>query len=242
MRSYREFLIRIFVCLHACSGRHSSNVHHHSPLRRLAKTLATATLAAQLACAAAVPIPAAVADAADGDDVYKSAPPLPTACTSESNPQITTVSCRRLGLTPEKRLLGCLATENCFSTSAKSNKYVSPWVYLPSLTGPQAKEVLKVAAEENGLKVLKDVDMYLLAAERDVPKQVPGSSLFYEFLVKPDDHIVLYRAFVDKTAFLYPLQQPVSDQGALEGKLRAIRAKTGWRTVSEPTDDADFVL
>jgi hypothetical protein len=172
--------------------------------------------------------------AAGPEGVYGSVPPLPDACLSESNPSTTTVSCRRVGLTSEKRLLGCIANENCFSTSAKSTKYISPWVYAESLTPEQVLEIIKVSAEENGLKVLKQTaDGYLLAAERDVPKQAPGASLFYEFYIKPADHIVLYRAFVDKTIFVYPLQQPVSDQGALQEKLSAIRSKTGWKTVAE---------
>ena len=169
------------------------------------------------------------------NDPYGSEPPLPTTCQSDSNPSLTTQTCRRVGLTKENRLLGCLANENCFSSSSTSTKYTSPWLYSESLTAEQTLSILKVAAAENGLKVLKEQttpgNYYLLAAERDVPKQAPGSSLFYEFLLKPDDHIVLIRAFVDKTVFVYPLQQPVSDQGALEGKLKAIREKTGqWKT------------
>lgn len=177
--------------------------------------------------------PGAVA-ATGPEDIYGSIPPMPEACVSDSNPSTTVVSCRRVGLTSEKRLLGCMANENCFSTSAKSTKYISPWVYAEILTQEQVLEIIKVAAEENGLKVLKETnDGYLLAAERDVPKQAPGSSLFYEFYLKPADHMVLCRAFVDKTIFVYPLQQPVSDQGALQDKLSAIRSKTGWKTVAE---------
>jgi hypothetical protein len=43
-----------------------------------------------------------------------------------------------------------------------------------------------------------------------------------------EDKLVLYRAVVDKTVFLYPLQQPVSDFGALRSKLDSILKSTGW--------------
>ena len=152
--------------------------------------------------------------AANDRDIYGSEPPLPEMCQTDSNPSLTTQTCRRVGLTKNNRLLGCLANENCFSSSSTSTKYTSPWFYSESLTPEQTLSILKVAAAENGLKVLKEQttsgNFYLLAAERDVPKQAPGSSLFYEFLLKPDDHIVLIRAFVDKTLFVYPLQQPVN--------------------------------
>ena len=151
--------------------------------------------------------------AANDRDIYGSEPPLPEMCQSDSNPSVTTQTCRRVGLTKDNRLLGCLANENCFSSSATSTKYASPWLYSESLTPEQTISILKVAAAENGLKVLKEQttsgNYYLLAAERDVPKQAPGSSLFYEFSLKPNDRSVLIRAFVDKTVFVYPLQQPV---------------------------------
>lgn len=47
----------------------------------------------------------------------------------------------------------------------------------------------------------------------------PGSVDYVEFLVKPADQIVLYRSVSRDTLFLYPLQQPVSDQGNLKGRL-----------------------
>lgn len=51
---------------------------------------------------------------------------------------------------------------------------------------------------------------------RQVP---PGSVDSVEFLIKPEDQIVLYRSVSRDTLFLYPLQQPVSDQGKIKERL-----------------------
>ena len=115
--------------------------------------------------------------------VYAEPPPLPDQCTSTSNPSATIITCRRLGLKDE-RLLGCLSSENCYSTSAKSTRYLSPLVYNTNTPG-DALEILRVSAQSQGLTILKiDSDKYyLLAAEKDVPKQVRLSAVTYIFYV-----------------------------------------------------------
>ena len=69
---------------------------------------------------------------------------------------------------------------------------------------------------------------------RQVP---PGSVDSVEFLVKPEDQIVLYRSVSRDTLFLYPLQQPVSDQGKIKERLEgkwggsgvSVRRLAGWQ-------------
>ena len=70
----------------------------------------------------------------------------------------------------------------------------------------------------------------MLAAERGDgrEKQPAGSSLFYELVLRADDRLILQRAFVDKTVFLYPLQQPVSDFGALKSRLDDVQRLAGF--------------
>ena len=160
------------------------------------------------------------------------------ACTTESNPQTTVVSCRQLGLKDDGRLLGCQANENCLSTSATSaTKYSSPWKYSAQNT-EEAWTLLRAALENQGLKVLQadPITHYMLGAEKGTARQgqpqPAGSSLFYEFLLKPDEKMVLYRAVVDKTVFVYPLQQPVTDFGVLKDRLAGIISKTGWTSVA----------
>lgn len=154
-------------------------------------------------------------------------------------------SCRRVGLI-KGSLRGCRANENCFSTSAiAAGKNRPPWTYDGITTdkdGAEAVTLLRSAVEASGLRVLQSKIIeegderyfYILGAERgdNREKQPTGSSLFYEFKLLPREKLVLYRAFVDKTVFLYPLQEPVSDFGALNARLDDIRGRIGWLKVS----------
>lgn len=160
-------------------------------------------------------------------------PPNLGECITDVNPQATVISCRILGLDKDGRLQGCRANENCVSTSAKAaRKYSSPWRFSVNsgISVESAWERLTDAVASEGLRTLrKDPSAhYLLAAEKDVPKQPSGASLFYEFLLKEEDELVLYRGFVDKTVFLYPLQQPVTDFGAVENKLEKVKQRAGF--------------
>lgn len=116
---------------------------------------------------------------------------------------------------------------------------MSPWTYEGSFDEKQPDLVwsrIEQACIKEGLTVLQNKhdkekidNYYLLAAEKGVDKQPAGSSLFYEFALRPLDKIVLVRAFVDKTVFVYPIQQPVSDFGALKGKLEAVQKSLGMK-------------
>lgn len=161
-------------------------------------------------------------------------------CITESNPQITTQFCRKLGLV-KGRLRGCDANENCISTSAKSaSKYSPPWTYnflLEKDPTYDPWEPLITAILSEGLTIIKadKPTHYILAGETNVPNQPSGASLFYEFLVRDGkgDKIILYRAVVDKTIFVYPLQQPISDFGALSKKLQSVLNEAGWLQIGE---------
>lgn len=161
------------------------------------------------------------------------APPLGT-CESETNTITgsTVQFCRELGLIDGDRLRSCRANENCFSTSSITpGKSVSPYLYLQSYE--DAITILTDALKLEGITILKSKEIndnyYIIGAEKSVPKQPAGSSLFYEFLIKKKPQVVQYRALVDKTLFVYPLQQPVSDFGALQSKLSGIFRRTSFR-------------
>eukprot|EP01041_Mallomonas_annulata_P014303 gene14303-30435_t len=162
--------------------------------------------------------------------VFAQTPLVPTLgeCITDANPQTTTVICRKLGLV-NGRLRGCDANENCFSTSATSaTKRSSPWSY--SQSTDDAFLVLRASVESQDLRILKSdpKSYYILAGQKNVPKLPSGSSIFYEFLLRPEDKVVLFRGVVDKTVFVYPLQQPVPDFGAINSKLDAIFSKTSF--------------
>lgn len=188
-----------------------------------------------------------------GEVVHAEAPALGT-CVTESNPQTTTQVCRILGLVDDgERVRGCAANENCFSTGATSaGKRVSPWLYKESIS--DAAMILTDALKLEGLKVLQTKQLgtgdsrprfYILAAEKNAPRQPSGSSVFYEFLVKETNPpVILYRVVIDKTIFVYPLQQPVGDFNYLKTKIESIRSRTGFRVEQElenlPEEPSDF--
>ena len=158
-------------------------------------------------------------------------------CSTETNPSTTTITCRKLGLV-DQSLQSCQANENCVSCSSKSaSKYGSPWLYDLNAgeTFDTAWVKLQLSLGQEGLKILKaNKDTgYILAAEKNVPRQAPGASLFYEFLFRNSDKLVLYRGVVDKTVFVYPLQQPVSDFNALSNRLNSVLKRTGWVKIGD---------
>ena len=185
--------------------------------------------------------------------------PKAGTCITTSNPSFTQQFCRQLGLV-DNRLRSCQANENCFSTSSKSaTKYLSPWQYEFSTSSSSKSssstsledevwDNLKIACQANGLKILQDKNdgnqRYLLAAEKgsSVPKQPAGSSLFYEFTLRPNEKLILYREVVDKTIFLYPLQQPVSDFDALKSKLNSIRDSAKFLQIGSSDNDDALLL
>ena len=179
-------------------------------------------------------------------DITQASPPEACTSTTSAISGATVDSCRTVGLV-KNTLRGCRANENCFSTSAvAAGKNRPPWTYdgiTADNDGTTAVKFLRSAVEASGLKVLQNKVIeegsskyfYILGAERGddrKEKQPAGSSLFYEFKVLPREKLVLYRAFVDKTVFLYPLQEPVSDFGALDARLDDIRGRVGWLKVS----------
>ncbi|CAN0153853.1 unnamed protein product [Ectocarpus sp. 4 AP-2014] len=153
-------------------------------------------------------------------------------CTTSTNPSYSLVSCNRTGLDRNGRLLGCSSSENCLSTSAVKvpGKLGSPWEYaMRTDDADTAFASLVHAVERLSEATMKIVDReghYILA---EFPSKVPpGSVDSVEFLVKPEDQIVLYRSVSRDTLFLYPLQQPVSDQGKIKERLEGIRKDLGW--------------
>jgi hypothetical protein len=220
-------MLRLFVWLLSALMIIQGSDFKALQMRNFARTAAMTGLSVTLACS---PVLASPGDTCNAEDVAGG----------------TVSFCRELGLVKD-RLRGCSAKENCFSSSAISaGQYSAPWLYNFANDDNNAVEeakrafgALKVAATKAGLTILRarDEDFYLLTAQRGsdvkIGKQPAGSSLFYEFLLRPTDGLVLHRGVVDKTVYIFPLQQPVSDFGALNEKLTEIRNSLGWLNYGE---------
>eukprot|EP00903_Cladosiphon_okamuranus_P006941 g6755.t1 len=180
-------------------------------------------LSVALAAFFVLPAPSMAADGMPGSG---------PGCSTTTNPSYSVVSCVRTGLDRNGRLLGCSSSENCLSTSAVKvpGKLGSPWEYSRQTSdADRAFASLVEAVKDTAEVTLKTIDAkgyYILA---EFPSKVPpGSVDSVEFLVKPEDQIVLYRSVSRDTLFLYPLQQPVSDQGKIKERLEGIRKDLGW--------------
>jgi uncharacterized protein (DUF1499 family) len=149
------------------------------------------------------------------------------------------------------------ATENGVSTSSVRNpsRYSSPWSYLPETNSADVawKSLINaVNTVEPNLQIVKLTDRYLHAivpssfpkfdsgggagaissdgtintANNDI-ETAPGYDDL-EFMLKPEDNLILYRSASRTSMFVYPLTQPVSDRNTNLNRLEKIRKNLGW--------------
>lgn len=159
-------------------------------------------------------------------------------CQTESDPAKTVVTCRgELYNATTGRLSSIASTENGVSTSAIRNPaaYVPPWSYLTE-TSDSSKAwkslVAAVQAVDENLTIETLTDTYLHAV---VPTQQPvgvNSLDDIEFVLRPNDNLVLYRSASRAAVFVYPLTQPVSDRNTNRKRLEKIRDTLGWQELT----------
>ena len=201
-----------------------AHIHHtSSPHRRAALHAGLSLLSASLC----FPPLAARAATITGDVGRK--------CTTASTPSATTVTCQGYGLAGG-RVRSCAADEACLSTSAISNpsKFAPPWSPISAQEAADAarawRSVAAAVAEEPGLRIVEQDDggRYLRATG---PSAVPTDGTDdVEFVLRDDGGVrLLYRSATRQSVFLYPLQQPVSNQQSHIDRLASIRRRLGGR-------------
>jgi len=114
---------------------------------------------------------------------------------------------------------------------------MAPWSYLTETSDPSKawkSLVAAVKAVDPRVTIVRLEDGYLHAT---VPTQQPPPGLVpadaslddLEFVLRPDDNLVLFRSASRAAIFVYPLTQPVSDRNSNRNRLEAIRDALGWQ-------------
>ena len=160
-------------------------------------------------------------------------------CSTISDPAKTIVTCTG-ELYNGERLSSISATENGVSTSAIRNPaaYTAPWSYLTETSdAAQAWKSLLAAVQAVDRRVVVEsvTDTYLHATVPSSDQLGAGSAGNVddlEFVLRPDDNLVLLRSASRTAVFVYPLTQPVSDRNSNRQRLEQIRQTLGWQELN----------
>jgi len=216
---------------HHLSNQENDNTdnQHHGCRRQLLQTVATLLL---------TPILPATANALQDNKEVPTNQAATSAgrkgCRTDTNPSRTLVECRGelRQFNKDERLSGVSATANGVSTSAVRNpsRFSPPWTYFTETSDSKVawrSLVDAVRRVDANIEIVELTDDYLHAT---IPTEYPPGLTYddIEFIIRPEDNVVLYRSVSRSSVFVYPVQQPVSDKNSNLKRLQKIRNALGW--------------
>ena len=160
-------------------------------------------------------------------------------------------TCARYGVQGDGRLVGCLPSENCVSSSAIKSpaQFDAPWLFSPATRdADKAFEELVKAAEASPDLKIAETDPARRYLRATAPSQISNYKATdvddVEVLISAEKGLVFHRSASRESVFFFPPQNiysvPLGDNGSNRGRLEALRKALGWESTNpRPEEEVD---